>query len=346
MISDDDKAALSRALKRGSTRSKSRAGRSPQFARNAKLEVRLMDDMHNWTRIGQGKLDLHREIVDVNVIMRSALKICQINIEAKKLEVLLALRAGSHLVCADPSRLQQVFCTLIDNAVKFTPVEGRISIRSADSGMGRLVIEVADTGEGITPECIQRIFDDFKKGDHDISRPQVGLGLAVLIAKMLIALHGGILTASNTNEGCGSVFRVELDIIPSSSNQPPRSDSATQASLKILLVDDNAETLRAMSRLLVSAGFMVETAMNVSQAMTKLSNQQFNLLISDIGLPDGSGLEIMRYGRDNFGLHGIAFSGYATTEDAIESKAAGFAYHLAKPSRLDVLIDLIKRTAA
>jgi PAS domain S-box-containing protein len=317
--------------------------------RNVELEAHLIDDLLDWTRIGQGKLDLHWEMVDVHVVIRSALEICQPKVEAKKLEVSLALRASTHLVWADSTRLQQIFWNLIENAVKFTPAEGRISIRSEDTGTGRLVIEVADTGAGIAPEAMQRIFDDFEQGDRNVTRQHGGLGLGLAIAKMLVDLHGGSLTAANRDQGCGSVFRVVLDIVPPLPDLDPRPDPAARVeedSLKILLVDDNPDTLRAISRLLRSAGFLVLTAVNVSQAIGKLSNERFDLLVSDIGLPDGSGLEIMRYGRDTFGLRGIAFSGYATMEDAIESKAAGFAHHLAKPSRLDVLVDLIRRTAA
>jgi PAS domain S-box-containing protein len=316
--------------------------------RNVELEAQLIDDLLDWTRIGRGKMELHREIVDVHIVMRSALEICQTKVEAKKLEVSLALRTDSSLVWADPTRLKQVFWNLIENAVKFTPAEGLISIRSAKTDTGRLVIEVADTGAGIAPTAMQRIFDDFEQGDFNDSRQHGGLGLGLAIARMLVELHGGSLTVANRDQGSGAIFRVELDIIPSLPDQDPRPVPASpveEDSLKILLVDDNPDTLQVISLLLRSSGFVVETAVNVSQGIAKLSNERFNLLISDIGLPDGSGLEIMRYGRDSFGLHGIAFSGYATAEDAIESKAAGFAHHLCKPSRFDVMVDLIRRTA-
>ena len=162
-------------------------------------------------------------------------------------------------------------------------------------------------------------------------------------------LHGGSLTVASSDEGRGSVFRVELEQYAKLNDQGPPADPAAkvkETSLKLLLVEDNLDTLRAITLLLRSAGFIVQTAASIQEAMAALSIERFDLLISDIGLPDGSGLEIMRYCRDTFGMRGIAFSGYATREDVQESEAAGFAFHLAKPSSLNVLVDHIRRTAS
>ena len=145
--------------------------------RNVELEAHLIDDLLDVTRIGQGKLELHLEILDAHLMVRSALELCQAEAEAKKLEVSLALRAEVHLVWADAARLQQVFWNLIKNAVKFTPAEGRISIRSADTGTGRLAIEVADTGAGIKPEFLPRVFNAFEQGNRESTRRYGGLGL-------------------------------------------------------------------------------------------------------------------------------------------------------------------------
>jgi CheY-like chemotaxis protein len=282
-------------------------------------------------------------------VIRTALQVCQIEIDAKKLEVSLALRADSHLVWADPARLQQVFWNLIKNAVKYTPSDGRITIGSADTGASRLAVEVADTGSGIVKEDLQRIFEPFEQGPRSASRRNGGLGLGLAIARTLVEMQGGSLTAANRDEGCGSVFRVELDTIPALPDQDPPTDPDLRAhedSLHILYVEDNPDTLRAISLLLRSAGFVVRTAVNVSEAIASLSIHRFDLLISDIELPDGSGLEIMRYARDSFGMQGIAFSGYATDDDVTQSIEAGFAHHLAKPSRFDVLVDLVRVTAA
>jgi PAS domain S-box-containing protein len=317
--------------------------------RNVELEARLIDDLLDVTRIGQGKLELHLEILDAHVMVRSALELCQAEAEAKKLGVSLALRAEVHLVWADAARLQQVFWNLIKNAVKFTPAEGSISIRSADTGTGRLAIEVADTGTGIKPEFLPRVFNVFEQGNRESTRRYGGLGLGLSIAKKLVDLHGGSLTVASSDLGRGSVFRVELEQFAKLKHQDPPPDltaKVNETSLKLLLVEDNLDTLRAITLLLRSAGFIVQTATSVQEAMAALSIERFDLLISDIGLPDGSGLEIMSYCRDTFGMRGIAFSGYATRADMEDSEAAGFAFHLAKPSSLNVLVDHIMRTAS
>ncbi|MDR3635122.1 MAG: PAS domain S-box protein [Isosphaeraceae bacterium] len=317
--------------------------------RNVELEARLIDDLLDLTRIGQGKLHLEREAVDAHAVLRSAMEVCQDEVEAKKLEVSFALRAENRRVWADPARLQQVFWNLIKNAVKFTPAEGRISLRSAETETGLLAIEVADTGAGIEPQALSRIFDAFEQGDRHVARRHGGLGLGLAIAKMLVDLHGGTLTAASGGKGQGSVFRVELELIPRSADpnsQPDPAATEEEGKTKLLLVDDNADTLRAISLLLRSTGFVVRTATTVEEATAALSHERFDLLVSDIGLSDASGLDIMRQCRDTYATKGIALSGYGTPDDVMASEAAGFAHHLSKPSNLNVLVDLIRRTAS
>jgi PAS domain S-box-containing protein len=316
---------------------------------NVELEARLIDDLLDVTCIGRGKVDLHREVLDIHASLRAALEVCQGEIEAKKLEVSMALGAEARHVWGDPGRMQQVFWNLIKNAVKFTPAAGRISFRSADVAAGRMAIEVADTGIGIEPEALPRIFDAFEQGDRSITRRHGGLGLGLAIAKMLVDLHGGDLTVTSGGRSGGSVFRVELETIatPKYEDQPPEpAGRAELGSHKVLLVDDNAETLRAIAMVLRSSGFDVRTATNVESALGALADERFDLLVSDIGLPDGSGLDIMRQVRDHPGLKGIAFSGYATEQDVRASQEAGFAHHLAKPSDLGLLVALMRRTAS
>jgi PAS domain S-box-containing protein len=316
--------------------------------RNVELEARLIDDLLDVTRIGQGKLELHREVLDIHAALRAALEVCQGEVETKKLKVSLELWAEVHHVWADPARMQQVFWNLIKNAVKFTPAAGRLSFRSADVGAGRMAIEVADTGMGIEPEALSRIFDAFEQGDRSVTRRHGGLGLGLAIAKMLVDLHAGALTVTSGGRSGGSVFRVELETVatPEDRDQPPAPAAGAAGLYNVLLVDDNAETLRTIANMLRSSGLDVRTATSVESALAVLGGERFDLLVSDIGLPDGSGLDIMRHGRDHLGLRGIAFSGYATDQDVRASKEAGFAHHLAKPSGLGRLVGLIKRMAS
>ena len=317
--------------------------------RNVELEARLIDDLLDLTRIAQGKLVLHPEVVDCHETLRAALAICQMQLDAKKIQLTVALHAEDHRVWGDPARLQQVFWNLIQNAAKFTPVKGRIRLSTAAAAGGRLAIEVQDNGAGIDEADMGRIFDAFEQADHLVARRHGGLGLGLAIAKQLVDLHGGMLGVLSGGRDLGSVFRVELETI-ADLTPPPEPDNPTPEAtgrppLSLLLVEDNADTRRAVARVLRGSGFAVRTAAGVVSALEAMDAERFNLLISDIGLPDGSGLEIMRYGRDHFGLKGIAFSGYASDDDERDSMEAGFAHHLAKPASLGLLVDLVRSTA-
>jgi CheY-like chemotaxis protein len=311
--------------------------------RNVELEAQLIDDLLDVTRIGSGKLELHQEVLDIHASLRSALEVCQADIEAKKLEVSLALGAEVHQVWADPARIQQVFWNLIKNAVKFTPAAGRISLRSSEISPGRIALEVADSGIGIEPEALPRVFDAFEQGGQSVTRRHGGLGLGLAIAKMLVDLHGGELTVTSGGQFTGSVFRVELKTVAPAKGDIPLPDPSISGHHKVLLVDDNVDTLRTLAMVLRSSGFNVRTETSVETALAALGSEQFNLLVSDIGLPDGSGLDIMRHCRDHLGLKGIAFSGYATDYDVRASFEAGFAHHLAKPADIGRMIGLATR---
>ncbi len=311
--------------------------------RNVELEAQLIDDLLDVTRIGSGKLELHQEVLNIHTSLRSALEVCQSDIEAKKLEVSLALGAGAHRVWADPARIQQVFWNLIKNAVKFTPAAGRISLRSREVSPDRIAIEVADSGIGIEPEALPRVFDAFEQGGQSVTRRHGGLGLGLAIAKMLVDLHGGELTVTSGGQSTGSVFRVELKTVAPLKAQHPLPEPPITTHHKVLLVDDNVDTLHTLAMVLRSSGFNVRTETSVETALAALGSEQFNLLVSDIGLPDGSGLDIMRHCRDHLGLKGIAFSGYATDYDVRASYEAGFAHHLAKPADIGRMIGLATR---
>ncbi len=316
--------------------------------RNVELEARLIDDLLDVTRIGQGKLVLHSEIIDLHASIREALEICQPEIDVKKLEVAVALRAGSHQVWADPDRIGQVFWNLFKNAVKFTPIGGSIGIRSMEAGPGRIAVEVRDSGVGIGADALERIFEPFEQGNSAITREHGGLGLGLAIAKRLVGLHLGTLIASSPGRDQGSVFRLELETMPDFNAIPdpdPVADATNRGS-KILLVEDNRDTLRAIAMLLRSSGFVVRTAENVAEGLAAIDGERFDVLISDIGLPDGSGLDLMRHGRARFGLKGIAFSGYGTDQDKLESREAGFGQHLTKPTSLRILVEAIRRMAS
>lgn len=180
--------------------------------RNAELESRLVGDLLDQTRISRGKLELIRREIEVDRKLREALAGFDAEIEEKRLTVVLRLQADNHRVCADPLRLHQIFWNLFHNAVKFTPTEGGIMIRSENADSGRLVVEVADTGIGIEQNALPLIFRPFEQGDREVTRKFGGLGLGLSVSKSLVEAHGGTLKAWSEGRGQGAVFTLELPL--------------------------------------------------------------------------------------------------------------------------------------
>jgi CheY-like chemotaxis protein len=317
--------------------------------RNVELEAKLIDDLLDVTRISKGKIDLRQEVVDVHACLLSALEICKSEMEEKSLKLSIDLKATQHHVMADPTRLRQVFWNLLKNAGKFTPPEGRIRLQTANEE-DRLSIKIADTGIGIDLEMIPKIFDLFEQGEQSKIRRFGGLGLGLSIAKALVDLHHGTLKAFSKGRGKGATFVINLATVvpvgqpPATALQAPAKFQET--SFKILLVDDHPDTLRIMARLLQKWGYRVTTADCVAKALEQAASDNFDLLVSDLGLPDGSGLDIIRELKGRYGLRGIALSGYGTDDDLRESRLAGFEEHLIKPVSVDVLRTSVARVIA
>lgn len=309
--------------------------------RNIEMEARLIDDLLDLTRISRGKIELHFEALDAHVALRRALEICQSEIAAKRQELSLGLWAQQHVVWADPARMQQVFWNLIRNAVKFTPDGGRIALRTANDAQGRLEVQVSDTGIGIPPHLLSRIFDAFEQGERTKSRRFGGLGLGLAVSKALVDMHGAELTAESDGPDKGATFTLRIATVSATVPDPPPTPAEraprTQAGLRILLVEDHEDTLMMMARLLKLFGHTVETAGSVREAVDLGHAREFDLLISDIGLPDGSGLDIIRDLKPQRGLKGIALSGYGMEEDRRQSREAGFDAHLTKPIDVQTL---------
>ncbi|CAN5717658.1 hypothetical protein BH23PLA1_BH23PLA1_38190 [soil metagenome] len=307
--------------------------------RNVELEARLIDDLLDVTRVRYGKLHLERQTVDAHTLIHQTLEICAEDLRAGPLRLELDLAADSHHIEADPIRLQQVFWNLIKNAVKFTPEGGTLSIRSwnADEG-GQWVVEFRDTGLGIDPNDVDRIFNAFEQARAASGRRPGGLGLGLSISHSVIEAHGGTLLAHSQGAGKGSVFTIHLaTVAPSPIKDQDASASSTdrpdQAPLTILLVEDNHDTLRYMNLLLSRRGHTIRTASSLRQACEAASNGPIDLVISDIELPDGTGLELLRSLQDQ-GVHptsAIALSGFGSADDIEMSLEAGFAEHLTKP---------------
>jgi PAS domain S-box-containing protein len=327
--------------------------------RNVELEARLIDDLLDLTRITRGKLELHGAPADLRLVIEQALETCGERGLAVR-RVTEDLAPGEHLVWGDPARLTQVFWNLLSNALKFTPEEGKIRLRSFREemdGASFVVVEIADSGIGIESEELPHIFDAFDQGREGTTRRFGGLGLGLAISRAIVELHGGKLTAASEGRDRGAMFTVCLPLLsalPADAGQVGESalddtgsGRAVQHPLRILLVEDHVDTAEAMVALLEALGHRVTAADTVAAALAAAGAAQesggLDLVLSDLGLPDGHGHDLMRALRDRYGLPGIALSGYGMEEDVAKSHESGFAVHITKPVSLDTLRAAIRR---
>ncbi|MDP9098434.1 MAG: ATP-binding protein, partial [Verrucomicrobiota bacterium] len=315
--------------------------------RNVELEALLIDDLLDLTRIAHGKLELHNDAVDLHATIEHALTISAGDLTGKNIRVTRRLEAREHHCWGDPARLQQVFWNLVKNSAKFTPDEGHLEISTRNMEAHQIVIEITDTGIGIDPKLLPRIFDAFEQGGAVITGKYGGLGLGLAISKRVVDLHHGRIEARSDGPGRGASFTVMLNAMETSMLEGPvlflESEPPRIKHLQILFVEDHEDTARVLGRILRNAGFDVSHAGTVAEARALAASERFDLLISDLGLPDGSGLELMRALRDAQGIKGIALSGFGTDEDVAASSAAGFAAHLTKPVDWDRLRAEIER---
>jgi signal transduction histidine kinase len=311
--------------------------------RNAQLQARLIDDLLDLTRIAQGKLELNCKPVNICTVIERAVEIAKPDIDARRLQFRVALKDRPHRVNGDASRLQQVVWNLLTNAVKFTPEGGYVGLR-CEREDEHVIIEVSDSGIGIEPHDAGRIFDAFEQGGRAMTRQFGGLGLGLAIVKRLVELHHGKISVYSEGRNRGAKFRVELPLCSAELAEDAHgsAQSAPGRSRRILLVEDNGDTAQTMKMLLSECGYVVETAGDVRQALKAVESASFDLLLSDLGLPDGSGIDLMQeLRRRGNALKGIALSGYGQEQDIRRSKDAGFSAHLVKPADADALIETI-----
>ncbi|HEX2972861.1 MAG TPA: ATP-binding protein [Tepidisphaeraceae bacterium] len=320
--------------------------------RNVELEARLIDDLLDLTRIVRGKVELHKQDIELCAVVRRAVEVCKSDLEARGLHFAMDLApAASCHVRADAARLQQVFWNLLKNAIKFTPPGGCVGIRCRPEGQ-TVVTEVIDSGIGIEPEVLPRLFNAFEQAERSITRKFGGLGLGLAISKAMLEQHGGTIEASSPGKGKGATFRVRLPVLPTRpALHPATGDGQVSGEkkqrpsphpLRILLVEDHVDTAKIMRLLLMADGHEVQTAGDVATALNLAEQHPFDLLISDLGLPDASGHDLMSQLRSRGrSLPGIALSGYGQEQDIQRSREAGFSAHLIKPTNPAQLLQTI-----
>ncbi len=311
--------------------------------RNVELEAKLIDDLLDLTRIANGKVQLQRRIVDAHDLLEEATAVVRGDPSTPQPRIELELHAPQPHVDGDPARFQQIVWNLIRNSVKFTPAEGHVTVRTSNQD-GLLRIQVCDTGIGIDAESLPKIFNAFEQLEIERNHAFGGLGLGLAISRSLAEMHGGTLTASSGGPGRGACFTFELpsatgDVAARAPALPGPAESELR---RILLVEDHPTTAALMARLLRKRGHHVEVAHTKAEALQLGRTQTFDILISDLGLPDGNGYEVIAALRASSAIPGIALSGYGMESDVAQSAAAGFQHHLTKPVDAQKLFQTIE----
>jgi signal transduction histidine kinase/ActR/RegA family two-component response regulator len=312
--------------------------------RNVELESQLIGDLLDLTRIAKDKLELNFDTIDAHEAVLNVIDICRAEADLKQLRIYSDLRAGAHHISADSAKFQQIVWNLLKNAIKFTAENGEITISSTNPAPQNITITVRDTGIGVEPDIIDRIFDPFEQGELTSRRRFGGLGLGLAISKSLAKAHGGTLVARSAGRDKGTTFLLTLNTVsPQRPLIAPAQAPIPSRTLRILLVDDHHDTCTALEKLLVRRGHLVVATHNVRSAMEAAVRNQFDLLISDVALPDGTGTELMMQLRAICGVPGIAISGFGSNGDREKSLQAGFSEHLVKPVNLEKLEASIHR---
>jgi signal transduction histidine kinase/ActR/RegA family two-component response regulator len=314
--------------------------------RNARAQTQLVDDLLDVSRIVTGKVRLDVQLVDLRRLLDGAVEATRPAADAKGIGVQTVIDPRGVAVSGDPQRLQQVFWNLLSNAIKFTPRGGRVEVdlRRVD---GHVEIAVRDTGQGIKPEFLPFVFERFRQADSSSTRVYGGLGLGLAIVRQIVELHGGRVRVASAGEGRGATFTVELPAaaartVPGervhapTGTAMPFTPSPVLRDLRVLLVDDEEDTLETLAVILRACGAEVQAAESAAEGLATLREWRPNAIVCDIGMPGEDGYALIARIRSLSGAEGgqtpaIALTAYARTEDRVRALAAGFQMHVAKP---------------
>ena len=302
--------------------------------RNIELETKLIDDLLDLSRVANGKLQLDMRPVRLHALIHQVVEMCQPEATDKRVALRLDLAATDDRINADAARVQQALWNVLKNGVKFTPAGRAVHVRTHSDG-NRIAIDVRDEGVGIAPDILPRLFVAFEQGDAAVTRQFGGLGLGLAISKAIIDLQGGAIEATSPGAGMGSTFRITLPLTTDAALEPasvaPHEPRSMNGSVRVLVVEDHEDTARMLARLLQTWGYHVRVAHSVREALKTAADDEFDLVLSDIGLPDATGYDLMRQLRARHGLVGLCMSGFGMDDDHRQSREAGFAEHLVKP---------------
>lgn len=320
--------------------------------RNAKLQARLIDDMLDVSRIISGKLRLDAHPVDLTSVINAAVDTSRPAAEAKDIRVQAVLDFGAGFVLGDPVRLQQVIWNLLSNAIKFTPKHGRVQVQ-LERINSHVEITVSDTGPGIEEEFLPHVFERFRQADSSITRKHGGLGLGLAIVRHLVELHGGTVEASNRVDEQGAIFVVKMPVMivrsaaaprelepprvhPTVSGKVPFDCPPELHGVKVLAVDDEADARHLLTAVLERCGAEVRTCASAAEALAVMDEYNPDILISDIGMPEETGFDLIRKIREREAGHAgripaVALTAYARVEDRLKALTAGYNMHVPKP---------------
>ena len=333
-------------LRSGALDEKSIAQALDAIERNAWLQSRLIDDLLDTSRIATGKLHFEPKPTDINAVVKAAVDTVLASAAARSIELSMSLWPTSLVVMGEPVRLQQIAWNLVSNAIKFTDPGGKVRVTTGLNGT-QVHVEVVDTGVGIEPEFLPHVFDRFRQADGSTSRRHGGLGLGLAIADALAKLHGGKLEAKSAGVGCGScfIFRVELAPTNKVVAEPPEEKVHSLQGLDVLIVEDSTDTLELLRMIFQREGANVTTATSAAEALQQAVTKRPNIIISDIGMPETDGYQLLEQLRLLPGLAevpAIAVSGYASEDDRERALAVGYMALVPKPIDVDVLFSLIQ----
>ncbi|RYD32672.1 MAG: PAS domain S-box protein [Verrucomicrobiaceae bacterium] len=326
--------------------------------RSARSQARLIDELLDMSRIINGKLGLELQEIDPVPVITGAIESVRPAAEARGIRITPLLDPNFCRVSGDPNRLQQVLRNLLSNAVKFTPPGGRVQVLLQRVN-SHVEITVADTGQGIPPEFLPQLFHRFTQAETDTARRHGGLGLGLAIVKSIVELHGGTVTAASPGTGQGSTFTVTLPLAavrgpfpaPAVHPQadPPVSelfDAPKLEGFRVLVVDDEPDDRKMMRRILERCHVTVTTAANAAKAVEILRRDRPHLLLSDVGMPDQDGYDLLRTVRalppeEGGDTPAVAVTAFARSEDRRRALLAGFEMHLPKPIEPVELITIL-----
>jgi CheY-like chemotaxis protein len=323
--------------------------------RNAQLQVQLIDDLLDISRILRGKLSLTVVPVDLPSVVAAALETVRLAAEAKGLKIQTIAAPEIRPVSGDAGRLQQVVWNLLSNAVKFTPPGGAVTVH-LDQSATAVQLQVNDTGKGIKPEFLPYVFEHFRQEDGAITRKFGGLGLGLAIAKQIVEMHGGTIAVTSPGEHLGTTFTVQIPLALNSALPAVEAPSAAigdLTNLRILVVDDEVDAGELVAFVLEDSGAIVTVVASGSAALQAFSQSLPDLIISDIGMPEMDGYSLIRQIRtlppeEGGHIPAIALTAYAGELDQRQAIAAGFQHHLAKPIDPQIVVravlDLVSST--